>query len=287
MSEKFEYGPLNTEPVGPYEYWPGTEKVERKASRVPKNAERPAVTTEVKEKMDRELIALGNLMQNSSVWWQLDGALNISLLKGKYIGAHADVDISVMRDGINKLDEHLSSMRYGLFLTKKEGEARIYRRVSAKDFDRRDWDWQMCLAAIDEQGKIRFDADLPIIDVAVIEKGDKGEAIGWRGTVMPKRWLEGKIIDFHGTKINLSSPARLLFYKILFTRTYDLDDLKQLAETGELTLQDIQEVKTAVDPILKDFAEDPRIGKAHADLILERLNQISKWTTENSIESSR
>ncbi len=56
---------------------------------IDQNAERREPTSEEKTRMDNNLIKLGQIFSDSNLNWQLDGALNISLMKGEYIGIHA------------------------------------------------------------------------------------------------------------------------------------------------------------------------------------------------------
>ena len=98
-------------------------------------------TPEEREKMDRELIDLGNLMKDSNVWWQLDGALNISLSEGDYIGVHRDIDVSFLREDIPKLETYLKERGYGLFLFKREGEPGAKKSEKTRDRYLKSPDW--------------------------------------------------------------------------------------------------------------------------------------------------
>ncbi len=244
---------------------------------------RPPATPELREKMDRELVSLGRLMKDSGAWWQLDGGLNISVRKGDYIGSHVDVDISVLRADMPRLEEFLVSRGYGLFLRNLEKEfgKRVFRRVGADAFRRDEvGEWQFRIMAINESGEIQTNVDLPSIEVAVIERDKEGRPLGWRGTVFPEKWLKGEEVEFHGANLILSHPARFLFNKIWFTRGYDDEDLKLFAETGALTLDDVNEAQGLAEPILIDFERDAEIGKKHADLIRERFSMIRRWEKE-------
>lgn len=243
----------------------------------PRTTERPLADKEIREKMDREVVALGYLMKDAGVWWQLDGALNISLEKGEYIGTHVDVDISVLREDVTKLETHLKEHGYGLFLRKREGEGRIFRRVGATAFkyDEDNPEWQLRIAAVNEKGEIRTDVDLPSVEVAIIEHDEKGNNhLGWRDTILPEEWLKGKTINFRGASINLSHPARFLFNKVWFTRGYDEKDLEQFIKNGTLSKKDLDRVEKLATPILKSFEEDKEIGKEHADLIRRRFEKL-------------
>ena len=68
---------------------------------IDKNDERREPSPDEKIKMDNRLKELGRIFSNSSIMWQLDGAMNISLMAGKYIGIHKDTDISVEQGGLD------------------------------------------------------------------------------------------------------------------------------------------------------------------------------------------
>ncbi len=84
---------------------------------IDKNEERRTPTPEEKERMDASLVQLGKIFGSSNTRWHIDGALNISLMKGEYIGIHKDVDISIEKDEIEKVDGQLARNGYGLFLS--------------------------------------------------------------------------------------------------------------------------------------------------------------------------
>lgn len=246
--------------------------------------ERPPVTPETKEKMDRELVALGNLMKDSGIWWQLDGALNISLLKGEYIGTHVDVDISVLRNQVPEFEQYLAEHGYGLFLRKRDSTTgdRIFKRVGAKAFERDEkGEWQLRIGAMDEAENINLKADLVSAEVAVVEKNTDGKPLGWGGAVLPEEWLTGETIDFHGTPINLSHPGRFLFNKIWFVRGYDQGDLEEFAKTNALSLDDVDDVEQLVTSVLENLEREKRMDTERAGRIRSRfpwLRELIKKT---------
>jgi hypothetical protein len=243
--------------------------------------ERPVPTLAERDAMTRELVVLGKLLEDSGVWWQLDGALNISILREDYIGVHGDVDVSFIREDLPQLEKHLSLRGYGMFryLQKEQPDGSKHRtlhRVGALEFRggadaARDW-WQLRLIAVDERGKFYRDSDHPVLDTAVMERNPAGRPTGWRDVVFPDRWLEGEAVDFHGVSINLSHPARFIFNKMFFRRHFDEKDLHQYAETGVVTAQNLDEVEQVLGQLKRQ--EDMEDAVTWAE---RRIDQIRNW----------
>ena len=84
---------------------------------IDQNAERREPTPEEKTQMDNNLIKLSQIFGDSKLSWQLDGALNISLMKGEYIGIHKDTDISIEKEELEQANQQLGKSGYGLFLS--------------------------------------------------------------------------------------------------------------------------------------------------------------------------
>lgn len=214
---------------------------------IKENDERREATAEEKKIMDANLIKLGKIFKNSDLKWHLDGALNISLLKGEYIGIHKDVDISVEKFELRKLDNHLGKSGYGLFLSysKNPGDPKskkIMERVGADKFGEAQKDGFM-IASIDKDGKIDEEENLNLIDVHIIERNSNGKPIGSNDTELPNEWFEARSIDFKGEKLNIAQPIKVAYYKLHGIRNYDKTDLKKLAETGELNLDDVNNLE--------------------------------------------
>ncbi len=206
-------------------------------SRIDENYERrPPTETEAAE-MDQRVKQLGEVMGDSPATWTLDGALNISLMKGKYIGYHKDVDISVEKNQLAELEAHLEQKGYGLFLSlpnKSAEGGHIMRRVSYLDFAQPvDSSIAYIIAAIDEQGKIKEDEPLNYIDVHVVNRNDQDQPVGVSGMALPEKWFEPQPIEKDGSTINLSHPAKVVYYKLHINRNYDVTDLDRLAETSQ------------------------------------------------------
>lgn len=214
---------------------------------IDQNDERRTPTPEEKARMDANLVKLGEVFADSDVRWHLDGAMNISLIRGEYIGIHKDIDISVEQDDLEKLDGQLEKNGYGLFLhypkdPQNPKSEKVLERVGAKKF-REAPAAHRTIAAIDEYGKIRKGENLNFIDVHVISRTETGKHIGRSGVELPSRWSETRAIIFQGKKINLCHPAEIAYFKLHDTRAYDKTDLRALAETGQLTLEDVHEIE--------------------------------------------
>src|SRR3989339_1690313 len=74
---------------------------------VDEDAKRKEATPEQAKEMDKRMAELGVAFAGSKLNWHLDGALNISLLAGKYIGYHKDVDVSVEQGELAQLEAQL------------------------------------------------------------------------------------------------------------------------------------------------------------------------------------
>jgi hypothetical protein len=218
---------------------------------IDQNGKRRPPTPEEKKRMDTNLVKLGKIFSESDVRWHLDGAMNISLMKGEYIGIHKDIDISVEQEDIQKLDEQLGRNGYGLFLhypkdPKNPEGKKILERVGAKKFIEAPAAHRT-IAAIDEQGKVRKGENLNFIDVHIISRNERGKQIGRSGIELPARWSETQTILFQDQEINLCHPAEIAYFKLHDIRSYDKTDLHKLAETGKLTLEDIHEIELAFE----------------------------------------
>lgn len=236
--------PTHTEPEDPHELWvQERDPFEDFTAQIDANDERRASTPEERAEMDARLEALGDLFAGSTARWHLDGAMNISLLAGDYIGVHKDVDISIDADDLDALEPILRERGYGFFLSKlkdskDEKSPRILQRVGA-DALRRSGE-HATLAAIDARGKVREDAPLNFVDVHLMRREPDGRVrgIGDLGSPIPARWCEGIPTEFHGRTIQRSHPAKVAYFKLHQTRSYDRTDLEKLTKTGSLTVED-------------------------------------------------
>jgi hypothetical protein len=167
--------------------------------------------------MDRYLRDLGNLLKDSDVRWNIDGALNISLMRGQYIGVHRDIDISLEEEDLEKLDEALGKKGYGIFLSENlpddpEGKRKLERvGVTAA---RNEQNRHLVIAKINEQGAITPGEQLNYLDVHLIRRGKDGRTMAGEGVAMPESWDEARAVEFNGTELRLSHPAKVAYYKL-------------------------------------------------------------------------
>jgi hypothetical protein len=255
-------------------------------------SERPKMTSLEKEHLEARLIALGQLLGNSHVWWQVDGSLVLSLRKKEkgedYIGVHSDIDVSVRRDELPALESYLKEHGYALFLQSKEGENRSFRRIGNGNFTRRmvgDTRETPYIAAIDEHGSIRTDTELVRMQVSVIDTDAEGNP-SERGLSYPKEWLEGSVTDLNGTPLPLSHPARHLLFKIWYTREYDEKDIEVWAEMHALSTQDMDTLEhivlsAAADP---EWWEQNKSFKKDIEALRHRLVYL-RDTTERDVSA--
>lgn len=211
-------------------------------------------TMDEKEKMDKSLLALGRLFEGTGIRWQLDGALNISLMRGEYIGLHKDVDISIEADQIQLLEKKLEEQGYGLFVSYLKNPAqprgkKVMERVDASAFLKvaeANNETHLKIAAVDEKGLIREAGDLNFIDTHVVKRVD-GDPVGWGGVRLPQEWYDPEPLAFQGVELLLSKPAKVTYFKLHDTRVYDHMDLKLLAESGKMTMKDVEQVASVID----------------------------------------
>ena len=263
-------------PCKEHEPWDDFNKhVDQSGNRLPP-------TPEARELMDKSLAALGRLFTGTGLRWQLDGALNISLIRGEYIGLHKDVDISVEAEEMTLLEKKMSERGYGLFLSySQENDPvgnKILERVNAAAFlvaaESDQTGKHPMIAAVDAEGKVRNDTDLNFIDTHVVRRLD-GQPIGWQGIKLPNEWYEPVPQKMQDTEIMLSHPAKVAYFKLHGERNYDATDLKLLAESGKLTLADVDQITQLITA-----EQQARLDNAahHYDDFFQRLTPYMQQT---------
>lgn len=233
--------------------------------------ERRPCTQKEREKLDASIEQLGDLFADADFFWQLDGALNISLYHGDYIGIHKDIDISFDETQINKVEEFLAKKGYGFFFTtwKEQDKQRIFERVGAEQF-KKNKSHQMMIISIDEEGKRTFDSAVSHVDTHLIRRDENGSYIGHEFTKLPQNWFEPRTVNFHGREINCSHPALVAYYKLFHMRAYDDNDLKLLAQSGQLTVEDVN----LIEKTFNQHAEDlQNTIKGFVDRIFSRIEK--------------
>src|SRR3990167_85543 len=158
---------------------------------IDENFERKSITPEQASELNHRLEELGEVFKNSNLNWHIDGALNISLMNGKYIGNHKDVDLSIEKGELAELEPQLLKKGFGLFLSRTEDKTKnkVMRRAGHADFADSDTE-HMLIAAIDENGQIRRDKSLNFVDTHIVERNADGQALGNSGVVIPDKWTK-------------------------------------------------------------------------------------------------
>lgn len=248
--------PVPPEPEGSAELWvQERDAFDDFIAHIDADDERRPPTSAERAELDARLERLGDIFAGLDVRWTLDGALNISLLAGDYIGVHKDVDISIEPDDLPVLEAALRERGYGLFVSLQkdpndEKSKRIMRRIGA-DAARERYAMRepLLIAAIDGAGRIPEDGATPLnfIDVHVVQRDGERRAIGVGGVMLPEAWFAPQPQGFHGRAINRSHPAKVAYYKVFQGRAYDGTDLRKLAEIGALTGEDVDAVARAVE----------------------------------------
>ncbi|MBD3299734.1 MAG: hypothetical protein GF347_00070 [Candidatus Moranbacteria bacterium] len=234
---------------------------------------KPAGKNEI-EIMDRNIEALGDALEGFEGRWVLDGSLNISLMKEEYIGLHKDMDISVEEADLKALEEHLDKKGYGLFFSEIDGKDRIARRVGHRKFaDLAKENIHGVILAIDKDGKIDESRDWFVIDVHVLAKNDKGNPIGFHGAKFSEEWMQTTL----RRGINVSHPARVLYYKMYEERSYDVSDVKELMELGRISSDDLDEVERVLREDNENLLERVR------RIVSEVFNDLSDSTNQEEI----
>jgi len=280
--------PVAPEPEGPHELWAQErDPFDDFLAQIDERDERKKPDDAERAEMDARLEALGDLFAGATARWHLDGATNISLLVGDYIGVHKDVDISIDADDLDALEPMLRSRGYGFFLSKLKDpndpkSARVLRRVGA-DAVRRAGD-HVTLAAIDAHGKVREDAPLNFIDVHLMEHLPDGRVrgVGELGSPIPSEWCMGIPTEFHGRTIQRSHPAKVAYYKLHQTRSYDRTDLEKLAKSGGLTSDDVDGIAVVFERDLENRRSKTKELLVH---VAERLHRGS--SAEEVLEAFR
>jgi hypothetical protein len=236
---------------------------------IDENFERKPATPEQKEDMDRRLSELADAFEGSSLNWHMDGALNISLINGKYIGNHKDVDLSIEKNELAALEAQLLKKGFGLFLSRTEDKTKnkVMRRVGHADFADSETE-HMLIVAINENGQIRRDKSLNFVDTHIVERNAEGQALGNSGVVIPDKWAKPYPVEFHGKSINLSHPGKVLYYKLHQGRGYDTTDIQRLVETGKVTEEDVTDVEKVFE---SEFVANIERGRKIFEAVSKQL----------------
>lgn len=235
--------------------------------------------------------------------WHLDGALNISLLKKEYIGNHKDVDLSVERNDLKNLELFLEKKGYGLFLSQSEkgnseidndNRKKVMRRVSS--IGMQNYEGHPMICALGEKGKIDHSKSLNYVDLHIIDRDVNNLPLLTSGVNCPEEWAKNYPIEKEGQKINLSHPAKVLYYKLNQGRNYDSTDINQLLELDAVKESDIDEIKSIYE---KEFIKkresiltlcDKITQKIHPGMqgeeIFKKIKELEEFKDKDKIDES-
>lgn len=239
--------------------------------------ERRQPTAEEKDRLDRYLQDLGNLFAGSNIRWHIDGAMNISLLKGEYIGVHKDIDISTDEDDLQKLDELLGSRGFGLFLSEQPEFDGMNKMIRSSPADvRQNHIRHVIIARVNPEGEIIQGKNLNFLDVHILRKNASGQTITEESAAFPESWQEPKTIMFKGVNLNLSHPGEVVYHKMRQGwpdfRKYDEADLRTLAQSGALGLADLEEISQLLNI---EIGERQKLAENVANIVYEGYQRDS------------
>lgn len=219
-----------------------SEKRERELNRKPTEAE--------KEKMEKDLNRLLNVFEKAPMSWSLEGGAAVSMLKGYFTRQHKDWDIEIEAKDLPILETYLKEKGYGLFLIHLNlpGEkTSVVERMPAGQalMKRKDGLGTILAMPVRESGQIIRENDG--FEFHIIERDTQTNAPVNNGVILPEKWFTPKEVAFNGRKINVGQPAKLIYYKINLGRSYDVPDMVHLAESGFVSLADIEEVEQIIE----------------------------------------
>jgi len=259
------------EAVGEHQVWrqdgapwmPFDDKIDTEEKRI------PPTEKEISD-MDRSIAKLADIFAGTDIRWQLDGAMNISLMNGKYIGPHKDIDLSVEATDAGKLEELLEKNGYGLFLSERDGQKRVLRRIGHEALVKSNE--HVMAEAVDVNGKITENGELRGMDIHLVRRDENGFPKNDSGLPVPKEWYEPVAIEYQGKWINASPAVKVLYYKMHSWRNYDRTDMDRLAETGMLTVDDLGQVGELLE---RDFENTNAKGLKVFEKISAELEDVA------------
>ncbi len=188
-------------------------------------------TPEQKEKFEKRIERVSEIFENANFQWYLDGAPNISLYGDKQIRGHKDLDVSIFKEDLSKLDSLLSGHGFGIFVNFEKNGKRLMKKVTTEELltlEKPD----LSICKVDSSGKIqkKTSDSFNFVDLHIHSKDAEGNTvISYNGAALPKEFFEPvKKVLPNGKKINLSQPAVVAYHKLHSDRPYDLTDLQRL-----------------------------------------------------------
>lgn len=190
--------------------------------------------TERAEEINNRLDELGEIMEGADFEFWLDGAINISLIQGKYIRDHKDVDISITQDNLPDLEKQLKAKGYVIVYANREKNTatqRCWETVGASEIISRNLK-ELLLVKVDESGKIQDTDDvLNFVDLHVHRQDEEENLIiSYSGAVIPRHYCDRYKTHTtkSGHKIPVSHPVLVAYHKAEQGRDYDFTDIAHL-----------------------------------------------------------
>ena len=240
---------------------------------------------EEKERWNRKLGTLGKLMAGAGVWWQLDGALNISLRNiregGDFIGQHGDIDLSLFADELPKFKAYAEAQGYGLFYYTKDKSTGQKTFVEVADKEAKPMKGaKLRLLALDRiAGKMRTDTDLPVAGIVPYYRDQEGQFIAqWRGLILPAKWLPGETMPFRDTALALSHPARFVLHKLFYLdrAEYHQKDLERfVVEIRALSDDDFSDIREVLQQSLIKLQQGRKEMENYAEHLAARAKDLA------------
>ncbi|MDP1884329.1 MAG: hypothetical protein Q8L10_03080 [Candidatus Moranbacteria bacterium] len=239
---------------------------------IDENFERKPVTLEQKEEMDKRLAELAKIFEGLNINWHLDGALNISLMIGRYIGNHKDIDLSIEKSELAEFESQLLKKGFGLFLSRTENKTKnkILRRFAHDSFVDTDTEHEgLLVVAINKGGQVRRDNLLNFVDIHIVGRNADGQPLsGISGVVIPDKWAKPYPVEFQGKQFNLSHPGKILYYKLNQGRGYDVTDIQRLIKTGMIKEEDVTDVEKVIE---SEFTANVVHGRKVIESVVKQL----------------
>ncbi len=209
-------------------------------------------TEDQKEKFSTALRELSEIFENANFPWYLDGAMNISIYLGDQIRQHKDIDISIFKEDLGKLNNLLKGKGFGVFIISEEGNKQMLRLLDVEELLKLA-SYHLCIKKIDSNGIIqdREDSLFSNVDLHVHDRDENGNTIiNYSGSKFSKEYFKQIQHELPNNKtINLSHPAIVFYHKLYaydkINRPYDLLDLEKLAP--KLETKDFEMLRGVVE----------------------------------------
>lgn len=193
-------------------------------------------TEKDKEALNASLRELSEIFENVNFPWYLDGAMNISIYLGDQIRQHKDIDISIFKEDLSKLNDLLEHTGFGIFIIFEEGNKQNLRLLDEEELSKLT-SYHLCIKKIDSNGIIQDHEDslFSNVDLHVHDRDENGDTIiNYSGSKFSKEYFKQIQHELPNNKtINLSHPAIVFYHKLYaynkIDRPYDLLDLQKLA----------------------------------------------------------